>query len=321
MASAAIAVACLEGVWLLAFEAWLQPSPRKWIAMFTAFLLLAWPLAVFAWRGALGGGVRTTAALAIGLVVLDLALDLWFGERAPPPVPTRFALMWWQVAKVAVVIIAAEASRRWSHGIVGRWVRRLMRVMSGATVVLAALLAAWIASSGSRDEVVRADAALVLGANLLPDGRPGPSLRGRVERAAALYHDGLVPALIVTGGVAQGGRTEGEVARDLLVAAGVPAEAVLVERRAKNTEENFACVAKLLEGKPTRRVLLVTEPWHMPRAMYQGERYGLELLQAPASSAVWRSPRTGSFALLSETLAYTFAMVRRRHQGVAVCPG
>jgi uncharacterized SAM-binding protein YcdF (DUF218 family) len=127
--------------------------------------------------------------------------------------------------------------------------------------------------------------------------------------------------VIVTGGVAQAGRTEGEAARDLLLAAGVPEEAVLVERYARSTEENFACVAALLAGKPTRRVLLVTEPWHMPRAMYQGERYGLELLQAPASSEVWRSPRTGSFTLLSETLSYTFAVVRRRHQGVAVCPG
>jgi uncharacterized SAM-binding protein YcdF (DUF218 family) len=319
-AGAAIAVACLEGAWVLGFEAWMQPSPRTWVAMFVAFLVV-WTVVVFAWRGAVAGGVRATAALAVGLVAIDVALDLWFGERAPPPVPTRFAVIGWQVAKVALVFVGSEAARRWSARGWARWVRRVMRGVSAAVVVAAAAMAVWIAASGSRDEATRADAALVLGANLLPDGRPGASLVGRVERAVALYQEGLVPMVIVTGGVAQRGRTEGEVARDLLVAAGVPAEAILVERRARNTDENFAFVASLLAGKPTRRVLLVTEPWHMPRAMYQGERYGLELLQAPASSATWRSPRTGSFALLSETLAYVFQVVRRRHQGVAVCPG
>lgn len=315
---AAIAVVCLEAAWVLAFEAWLQPSPaRRWPAMFTAFLLVAWPLVVFAWRGALPAGVRATAALAAGLVVMDVLLDVWFGERPRPPVPTRFGPTWWTVAKVAIVIAAGEAAQRWS----ARWVRRVVRGVSGAAVVAAAAMAVWISTSGSRDDAETADAALLLGANLMTDGRPGPSLVGRAERAAQLYRDRLVPMVVVTGGVAQAGRTEGEVARDLLVAAGVPPEAILVERRARNTEENFACVAAMLEGRPTRKVLLVTEPWHMPRAMYQGERYGLELLQAPASSAVWRSWRTGSFTLLSETLSYVFQVVRRRHQDVAVCPG
>ena len=59
---------------------------------------------------------------------------------------------------------------------------------------------------GNRDERPAADAIVVLGAAQY-DGRPSPVFAARLDHAVELYHAGVAPRLIVTGGKAEGDRT------------------------------------------------------------------------------------------------------------------
>ena len=72
-----------------------------------------------------------------------------------------------------------------------------------------------------------------------------------------------------------------------------------------------------------RNVLVVTDPWHMPRALYQGSRYArdIELLAAPATaSPEWQSGRARVQHLVSEAVAYLFERIHRIHGSPISCP-
>ena len=308
-----LAVLVLAGLWLVAVESW----RIRWPGMLAAFLLVGWPLAVMAWRPRLPGGLRTTLGLAAGLVVIDLSLDLWLD--LPPP----RALAWtrWELARIAILVALSPLAERLEARAAGQALLRRgllgLRVATAAPVVLFVGLVLFVALHGTRDQAGRADAALVLGYALDPAGRPQPSLIARVEHAAELQRRGLVGHIVVSGGAARAGVTEAEVMRELLIARGVPPELIHLEDRARSTEENFACARPILARLRARRVLLVTEPWHMPRAELQSRRHlaladldpgapPLVYLPSPASSPIWRAARTRAARLHSEAIAYLY---------------
>lgn len=102
----------------------------------------------------------------------------------------------------------------------------------------------------------------------------------RVWHAARLYHAGRAPVVIPSG--------EGEElsAVPLLLDLGVPRQAIRVESKARNTEENALLVEKLVKGlavtekRRSPRVLLVTSAWHMRRALQNFGQTGLEVIPA-----------------------------------------
>lgn len=127
-----------------------------------------------------------------------------------------------------------------------------------------------------------ADAMLVLGTNDL-----------RVaEYAADLYHQGLAPLLVPTGGIAHQTdllatswtRPEADVFADALLARGVPPAAILCEREATNTAENLRFSRRLLAGHNLSRILIVTKPFMQRRAY---ATHAVEWPEMPATMATW----------------------------------
>lgn len=93
----------------------------------------------------------------------------------------------------------------------------------------------------------------------------------RVWTAARLFKAGKAPLMTVSGGGAKG---ELALLRDM----GVDVRKVKVLEAARNTEEE----ARHISALGTRRILLVTSAWHMPRAKMLFERAGFEVIAAPA---------------------------------------
>ena len=75
--------------------------------------------------------------------------------------------------------------------------------------------------------------------------------------------------------------------RSLLIAEGVPAEAVVIEGAARSTRENALYVARLLSGETGAKVL-VTSDYHMFRAVRAFRRAGLEVAPRPIPDALKR---------------------------------
>ena len=102
------------------------------------------------------------------------------------------------------------------------------------------------------------------------------------EHAAKLYSQGRAPLTVCSGGF--GKMTEGVFAKpegtlfaERCVQNGVPAAAILVEDRAKNTGENFTLSQRLLEGKGFKTGLAVCKPYMARRALATGKKQWPEI--------------------------------------------
>lgn len=119
----------------------------------------------------------------------------------------------------------------------------------------------------------KAQAVVVLGAAQF-NGQPGPILRQRLLAAANLYQRGFAPIIVTTGGKAQGDRySEGEVGQQFLIRLGIPAQAIRSEVQSRSTYQNLLLALPLLPGK---RVILVTDQPHLPRALLLAQGLGLQ---------------------------------------------
>ena len=164
----------------------------------------------------------------------------------------------------------------------------------------------------------RADAAVVLGAPPWADGTPTPLLLERLVAGAGLYHAGLVPRVLVKGGRMPGARhaeAEAVVMARHLEALGVPSAAILLEPRATTTAENARLSADLLLPAGQRDVWIVTQPFHLRRALLWFRRAGLaprgllfesEVLAArPLRALRFALGEYGALAALALAGAYT----------------
>jgi len=135
-------------------------------------------------------------------------------------------------------------------------------------------------------EIRAAEAIVVLGGGI-EDSRTlsGASLR-RTIHGIRLYRQGLAPVMIFSGGHAGQAATEGAVMASLAAELGVPNAAIWVEASSNDTWTEALEVARLAQPKGIRRILLVTDLFHMKRARTTFERAGFQVLPASSEATV-----------------------------------
>jgi SanA protein len=119
-----------------------------------------------------------------------------------------------------------------------------------------------------------AEVALVLGASAYTDGTPTPALADRLAVGAALYRDRRVDRVLVSGEPGRGFVDQVEVMRRGLVRLGVPDRVIFTDRGGFDTWDSMVRARKVYE---VRSAIVVTQGWHMPRALWLGKRAGLEV--------------------------------------------
>ena len=133
------------------------------------------------------------------------------------------------------------------------------------------------------------DAIIVLGAAQW-DGRPSPVLAARLDHALDLWKHGFAPVIVVTGGKRPADRvTEATASADYLITRGVPDSSILREVQGASTYESLAATARFLKPQGWRRVLLVSDPYHMLRSKGIAAEVGL----TPYGSPTRTSPQPG----------------------------
>ncbi len=152
-----------------------------------------------------------------------------------------------------------------------------------------------------------ADAALVLGNRAYRDGKPNPCLTGRVDEGLALGRAGLVRLLVLSGGDDwEDGRNEAEEMQRHARAAGWTGP-LLLEKESSSTRENLALSRPLLEAAGVKRVVIVTEPYHLWRAERLAHASGFdrafEVQYAAAATSCWRDWGMAFKGALREPLA------------------
>ncbi|WP_313459874.1 YdcF family protein [Stenotrophomonas sp.] len=192
--------------------------------------------------------------------------------------------------------MGACMTRRARVGLWG-WLWRLL------VAVLAWLLCvtAWIVWVGERDQAAKADAIIVLGAAAY-DAKPSPVFEERIRHGLDLYRQGYAPLLIFTGGY--GGTaarfSESQVARRYAIKQGVPDEAILIETASRTTRQNLVEARRLMEQRSLHRVIIVSDPLHMARALRLAHELGIDALASSTPSTRFRSFHTSWKFLVQE---------------------
>jgi uncharacterized SAM-binding protein YcdF (DUF218 family) len=156
-------------------------------------------------------------------------------------------------------------------------------LLAAASVYTVALLMVLMVSQ--EDQRRPADAIVVLGAAQY-NGRPSPVLRARLDHALQLYREGLAPRVVVTGGMGRGDTTsEATVARNYLLYRKVPPRAVIAQPVGRSTQASMTAVADWLEAAHLKRVILVSDPFHMLRLRMEARRTNLEAYTSPTESS------------------------------------
>jgi SanA protein len=150
-------------------------------------------------------------------------------------------------------------------------------VVAVANVVV--LVDARGASEDTLAALPRAQAALVLGAQVKPDGRPSAMLEDRIAAAADLYRAGKVDKLLLSGDHGRWEYDEVGTMRRALAARGVPARDLFTDHAGFDTWDS-AQRARDVFG--VRSVIVVTQRFHMSRALYAAHRAGLRATGYPA---------------------------------------
>ncbi|HVP31059.1 MAG TPA: YdcF family protein [Myxococcota bacterium] len=130
------------------------------------------------------------------------------------------------------------------------------------------------------------DAAIVLGAAVWRGGLPSPALARRAEQGARLVLEGRARVLVASGGTVTHPPAEATLIRAIAVELGVAHERILVEDASRDTLENALACAALLRAHGLRSAWLVTDRYHLGRALFVFRRLGIEATGFPAEAGL-----------------------------------
>jgi uncharacterized SAM-binding protein YcdF (DUF218 family) len=168
--------------------------------------------------------------------------------------------------------------------LIWRWVRWLFPRLLILWLIGVVLLAIFIYVYGKLDRAQEADVIVVLGAGVQRNNRPGPALIRRSTQAAALWQKGLVTHVICSGGTpGDVRRSEADACRELLVEAGVPASAILMEDRSRSTEENAFYTRQVMDEHGWKTAIVVSDGYHLLRATWLFTQVGITVYTSPAA--------------------------------------
>lgn len=117
------------------------------------------------------------------------------------------------------------------------------------------------------------DCILVLGCGIRPDGSPTPMLASRLTRAAELYQAGWADKLLLSGDDSGESYNELATMERVILELGVPQEAILTDHAGFSTYES---IYRAKNEFSAQRVVIITQEYHLYRALYLADALGLE---------------------------------------------
>ncbi|MDR0181573.1 YdcF family protein [Lysobacter arvi] len=106
----------------------------------------------------------------------------------------------------------------------------------------------------------------------------------RLAAGARAWLAGKAPVIVLSGGGDNGGNeaaSEARIMEHAIQRLGVPKNALLLETKSRNTRDNAHYTAQIAGERGFRRILLVTSSLHMPRAVIEFRRAGVDITPVP----------------------------------------
>ena len=124
---------------------------------------------------------------------------------------------------------------------------------------------------------IDADCIMVLGASVNSDGTPSPMLKDRLDTAIDLYRSGAAPKLLLSGDNGQVVYNEVQGMKNYATEAGVPEEDIFLDHAGFSTYESVYRAKYIFK---VESLIVVTQTYHLYRALYGCERMGMIALGA-----------------------------------------
>ncbi|MDY3013756.1 MAG: ElyC/SanA/YdcF family protein [Evtepia sp.] len=170
-----------------------------------------------------------------------------------------------------------EKTKKWI------WLKRCVVALLAVVVLLVGLVfggSAWVVTS-TQDRLLStedtppegAECILVLGCSVRPDGSPSLMLADRLRRAVELYQAGWAPKLLMSGDNGQEEYNEVAVMKAWAMEHGVPSEDIVLDYAGFSTYDS---VYRARDIFGVSRMIVVTQEYHMYRALYLARALGVE---------------------------------------------
>ncbi len=135
------------------------------------------------------------------------------------------------------------------------------------------------------DTVPAGRIAIVFGAGLLRDGSAGPVLRDRVETAVKLYQQGRVNKLLMSGDNRFVEYNEPEAMRQYALDLGIPDKDIVLDYAGRRTYDTCYRASAIFQ---VDSAILVTQSFHLPRALFLCNWFGVESTGVEANNSYFR---------------------------------
>lgn len=137
----------------------------------------------------------------------------------------------------------------------------------------------------SVEQVPEKPVAIVFGAGLWWDGSPSPVLRDRVATAARLYFAGKVKKLLMSGDNRFMDYNEPGAMQEYALGLGVPEEDIVLDYAGRRTYDTCYRAREIFG---LEQAILVTQAFHLPRALYTCNHLGIRGVGVPADMRDYR---------------------------------
>ena len=186
-----------------------------------------------------------------------------------------------------------------------RWWLRLLVLLVVGVLAFLLVTAVQVVHTASLEEIQPADAIVVFGAAEY-SGRPSPVLRARLDHALDVFHRGVAPVVITTGGAADDPSfSEGGVGRDYLMRHGVPERKLIAETQGRDTSESAVRVAVIMRANGLHSCVAVSDAYHVFRIRKLLEHEGIApVYVAPRPDSRPHSVWQREVAVLREATSY-----------------
>ena len=142
----------------------------------------------------------------------------------------------------------------------------------------------YLLSAAQACELPQADCILVPGCLVRNGNEPSLMLRDRLSRAMELYHGGAAPKLLMSGDHGREDYNEVAVMKEIAVREGAAPEDVFMDHAGFSTYESMYRARDVFAAKS---VIIVTQEYHLYRALYIARALGLEAYGVPAESVTY----------------------------------
>ncbi len=117
------------------------------------------------------------------------------------------------------------------------------------------------------------DAVLVLGAQVRPDGSLSKMLKERLDTGISIYKSGITDRMIMSGDHGRDDYDEVNAMKSYAIEQGVPSECIFMDHAGFSTYESMYRAKEIFEAE---NLIVVTQKYHMYRALYDAKALGIE---------------------------------------------